>query len=381
MGQFRRLVLWISLSLIALLFIFSVYGAFLNAAPAREFFNSLPLTVYWSAFIVFLLIGIVVFRRLLRVPGLLAMHLGCILVFLGGMWGSPAGHRLWGREKLPSGRIQIYEGLSENRLVEDDALLAYLPDPNNHIVIAETNERGRVVFRDDDTPVLLDVEDPRLFRLPFEIHLKDFSIEYYDPPVPVLYIETDSDQAWQIRPVLEGAEYQLEDQGTVRILGVFRNFKLARENGAMVPYDDPDPGSNPAVWVRFTLPDGSQKDQFAFAQFPGHSRDNQAFHLTYQIEKGMIKDYFSDLQVLQDGKVVLEKKIQVNDPLHYGGYHFYQSSYDARNESYTILSVTSDSGLWFVWIGYILLACGLIWHQWIVPAQRHFSQRRAAHGR
>ena len=118
MGQFRRLILWLALSLIALLFVFSVYGAFINAGPAQQFFNSIPLTVYWTLFIVLLLIGIIVFKRLLHVPGLLAMHLGCVLVFLGGMWGSKAGHRFQasnlGLEKIPSGQIQVYEGLSEN---------------------------------------------------------------------------------------------------------------------------------------------------------------------------------------------------------------------------------------------------------------------------
>ena len=38
--------------------------------------------------------GIALFRRLLRVPSLLAMHLGCILVLLGAMWGSRPGHAL-----------------------------------------------------------------------------------------------------------------------------------------------------------------------------------------------------------------------------------------------------------------------------------------------
>ena len=37
------------------------------------------------------------------------MHLGCILVLLGGMWGSNAGHamqkRLFGIDKIPRGQM------------------------------------------------------------------------------------------------------------------------------------------------------------------------------------------------------------------------------------------------------------------------------------
>ncbi len=42
---------------------------------------------------------------------------------------------------------------------------------------------------------------------------------------------------------------------------------------------------------------------------------------------GSIKDYFSTLSVIDKGKKVLTKTIQVNDPLQYKGVWFYQSSY------------------------------------------------------
>jgi cytochrome c biogenesis protein len=42
---------------------------------------------------------------------------------------------------------------------------------------------------------------------------------------------------------------------------------------------------------------------------------------------GRPKEFSSDLVVLKDGKEVLKKKIEVNDPLSYGGLTFYQSSY------------------------------------------------------
>lgn len=42
---------------------------------------------------------------------------------------------------------------------------------------------------------------------------------------------------------------------------------------------------------------------------------------------GQPKEYESDLVILREGKEQLTKTIRVNDPLNYGGYTFYQSSY------------------------------------------------------
>lgn len=44
-------------------------------------------------------------------------------------------------------------------------------------------------------------------------------------------------------------------------------------------------------------------------------------------DDGSPKAYFSDLEVLQDGKSMLRKTIRVNDPLVYGGIAFYQANY------------------------------------------------------
>jgi hypothetical protein len=77
-----------------------------------------------------------------------------------------------------------------------------------------------------------------------------------------------------------------------------------------------------------------------------------------------VRDYYSDLVVIDDGEVILEKTIEVNDPLHWGGYHFYQSDYDHEAGRYTVLQVVSDSGLWLVWVGMVLLVAGTFWRFW-----------------
>lgn len=49
-------------------------------------------------------------------------------------------------------------------------------------------------------------------------------------------------------------------------------------------------------------------------------------------DNGAPKEFLSELVVLKDGQEVLKKSIEVNDPMHYGGLTFYQSSYEAYDD-------------------------------------------------
>ncbi len=231
MKKLRRFVMWSGLILIVLLTILSVVGAFYGAEKAALFFNSLPLTVYWLTLTVFLVAGLVTFRRLIRVPGLLFIHLGCVFILVGAIWGSEAGHRLqkklFGIDKVPFGYMMIYEQTAKDSIVDED--------------------------------------DKVLAKLPFSIYLEDFRIEYYK-------------------------------------------------------------------------------------------------------SRSSVKDYFSDVILLEGEKQITKKSLEVNHPLHYGGYHFYQHSYDPEKGQYTILTVYSDSGLNLVYAGYLMLCSGILWHFWF----KHF---------
>ncbi len=64
------------------------------------------------------------------------------------------------------------------------------------------------------------------------------------------------------------------------------------------------------------------------------------FELTYY-DNGMPKDYHSWLKIMENDEVVLEKVIEVNDPLQYKGITFYQSSYQSYDEY--LLTITSQA--------------------------------------
>ena len=326
MNKFKCAVMWVALALIILLISLSIYGAFLGAARAEDFFNRLPLAVYWTALGLLLIIALAAFRRLVRVPGLLLIHASCMLVLAGAMWGSKIGHelqkRLFGIDKIRTGRMAIYEGESDNLVV---------------------------------------LEDGQTFRkLPFSIRLKDFRIEYYEPQY--LHIQSRQGQGWKI-PVEIGTEFSLgEDFGSVKILRTFENFRITIEDDRRVPYDDPQPGLNPALEVQITRPDGEVSTKYVFERFPGHTHPEDIFLLSYH---RVISDYVSELQIIKDNKVVAEKDLEVNHPLGFGGYHFYQHSYDDEAGQYTILSVYSDTGLPLVYAGYWMLCIGVFWHLWL----------------
>jgi len=85
----------------------------------------------------------------------------------------------------------------------------------------------------------------------------------------------------------------------------------------------------------------------------------------YEPKRAVVRDYISSLAVIENDKTVAEKNVEVNDPLHYGGYYFYQDSYDAQAGQYSVLMVVSDTGLGLVYGGYVMLCVGVIWHFWL----------------
>lgn len=148
MKVLQRIVLWASLGAAALLAALSIIGAFYGADKASELFNSPPLVVFWFLLAGLLLTGLISFKKLIRSPGLLAAHLGALAILLGAMYGSERGHGvargLLGNDKIRSGFM--------------------------------------VVERGEPTDMVLDKSTRHIqARLPFQLKLEDFWIDYYPP--------------------------------------------------------------------------------------------------------------------------------------------------------------------------------------------------------
>ena len=322
----RWVACWVGLVLIGALFFLSIYGAFLGSSSAKSFFNSPPMIVIWMISMVGLIFSLIVSRRLLRNVGLLLMHTGAIFVLAGSMWGSAGAHNLrekfFGIRKFQTGQMVIYEQQMEKN------------------VVSEIN--GKLV------------------ELPFSVKLKDFHIEYYRPEY--LRIQGLGARSWAI-PVEIGNEVFLDsDLGSATVLRSFENFRIKIEGEKRLAVDANEPGSNPALEVQLKDPNGKTTTRYVFERFSVHARPEDKLTLGYY---RTIRDYISDLQIIKDGKILTEKSIEVNHPLHFGGYHFYQHSYDSENEQYTVLMVVSDNGLAVVYAGYVMLCIGAFQHFWL----------------
>ena len=212
------------------------------------------------------------------------------------------------------------------------------------------------------------------------MHLEDFRIEYYpigmDDPwqftIEAVQQQTDGLrvlQGWQSRRVpwtlgeavtlpfcdiqLKVTEYQLTQYGEGDNAPVLptATLELSRPGHSDTQTFQPQPGMPHVRWPLAGLYDSAKA---------WHDAGSPA--LRFHPPVPVIRDYFSDLVVFAGETEMARKTIEVNDPLHVGGYHFYQHSYDTTAGSYTILSVASDAGLSLVYAGFILLVGGLAWH-------------------
>ena len=404
MNKFRREIIWAALVLIIALTVLSIYGAFIGADRAQMFFNSAPAAVFWVLLTLVLIGGFTAFRRLIRVPGLLLMHAGCVLILIGGFLGSEKGYRITGNDKIFKGDMQIFEGQTSNQVRTEKKIplfgvgleFAGTLDKRSisqnlrqefeeqQIALSQAaqvfvSQPGGIWFiADDDGQYYIRREGGKLkvydfireFKeLPFSVKLNDFRLEYYGISEPS-YLEAQTADG-QIRriPAEVGQEINLgAELGTAKIVKKYENLKITIEGDKREYYDDPSPGSNPALEVRITKPDGETTTQYVYSLHPGFSHTAGGPKLVYNkpAAGGPIRDYISELEVIDpNGTVLAKKDIEVNHPLYYGGYHFYQSSYDAQAGRYTVLQVVSDTGVKIVFAGYWMLCVGVVWHLWL----------------
>lgn len=106
--------------------------------------------------------------------------------------------------------------------------------------------------------------------------------------------------------------------------------------------------------IKVTIEYGSKQMQIPFYI---HLRE---FELTRYPGSMSPSSYASEVTVI-DGDEKFDYRIFMNNTLDYGGYKFFQSSYDP-DEMGTVLSVNNDPGKWPTYLGYFLLTLGLLWN-------------------
>ncbi len=453
MNALRRILMYVTLVMLAWLIGFSIYGAFVRQAEATEFFNSLPLAVYWVATLVLMIGAMAAFRSMLRRVGMGMMHLGCIAILAGGMWSSQRGHEL------------RKDYLGETRFRK-----AYM-----------AVEQGQT------TGAVIDGMGKPVGTLPFQLKLHKFRVEYHTPAPkrwPLKFVrqvpgpgetetQTETELDWQLgRPIdlpdsdveltvlryFDNDQYQPDPGGMLRVTapdgevvevsarrgttGTLEKSGWTFEVGELLQIP-PREGMPSMFAVRIIVHRAGQEDERRLAvsnetvargmstdglilqlRAPNHNPNAKLPVLVVRLRRGEtveeglfttteriwtdgydwlpltgiyrteaawrragepslllespragmkgVKDFLAHLVVVEEGKELPEtdKTIEVNDPLHYGGYHFYQNSYDSRAWGYTVLGVVADSGLTVVYVGFILLMAGTAVHFWLGPVAR-----------
>ncbi len=352
MKHAKKILMWTGIWLLTLGLLFSIISTFFGSRWSQVFFSSTPLVVYWIVLLLLLLAGLAFYRSLRASPSLYMAHLGVIFVLVGGMYSSRRFHQTamdyFGSDKEHSG----YMLLEQNRPVHQ------LLGPDMQTLKGE---------------------------LPFKVNLLSFWLEYYRSG-PALMTGVNSEGR---RFVFEldnrfPAEFDINSNVMVRAVRKFENFKLKLQDGQRTAIDQKGLGSNPALEVEILRSDGSINRGYLFERFPQMSQVAPEFQLEYSAGRITgISDYKSYIQILsQDGsKPLAAAIIEVNKPLHFGGYHLYQYSYDNKNLEYTILYVVSDSGLYIVYAGLWLLGLGAAGRFWFRPAVEYLKlKKRAAYG-
>ncbi|MDR4506409.1 MAG: cytochrome c biogenesis protein ResB [Candidatus Scalindua sp.] len=194
-------------------------------------------------------------------------------------------------------------------------------------------------------------------------------VQHQDNAQVIAYIEDDKVIKivnWEVgeKCEIEGSGYQL------KIAKYFPSYSVQNE-----VIKKSDTINNPAVRVEITGPRG-KVDDWILGQTQAKWYPDNNFALLYEKFGMEIKDFKSKLRIIDNGNTVLSKTIEVNDPLKYGGYVFYQSSYDPEGELYSGLQVTKNPGIIVVYSGFIILCVGVVFIFYIKPFLRRKSKKK-----
>jgi len=346
MSRIKQQLNKIILLLLGAFTVFSVYGAFIGAERAKAFFNSAALVIFWCGLLLVLIVAFFVYVSLRKRSALMLIHLGCILILAGGMYGSQKGHvavefAVKFSARFMAGPRPRSDQSSKDRLFTKGMIQLYEGQIFDRVVLgSETNTA----------------------ELPFSVRLKEVFVEYYDKPQIVFYL---SEEKYYSIPINIGEVFVLpNEQGTIEINAAYKNFKMTQQDGQMETYDSPESGFNPAYKLTYTSKDQRPYPFFVFEWFGMHAMPGQTFRAEF-VPPRKVKDYKSTLQIVEKDKIVKEKTIEVNKPLYYGGYHFYQNTfaYDDLGPISGIL-ITSARGVWVVFTGYGMIFVGLVLRFW-----------------
>jgi len=207
-------------------------------------------------------------------------------------------------------------------------------------------ERGMIMFSEGETALSYEKEGGSQAELPFSLKLNSFKVEYY--PVKA-----------ENKITVNGKKHIAFDApgtyGEFEIVDIKRDFVI-NEQG--IPVSKSDEWKNPAIRIKC-----GEDESWVFALFPEFHGDmkfcGKSINYECRVSGGEVREFISDVDVIENNETVFNKKIMVNHPLDYKGYSIYQASFDTKKPGWTGLIIKKDPGLPYIYAGFIIMTLGL----------------------
>ncbi len=346
----KNLVRGLTLVLILVLTVLSIYGAVIGTEKAAAFFSSPVMAVFWSVLLATTLLSLLAFPRLLRKPGLLSMHLGFALILIGSMRNSERGHEWAARRGAP----QVFRR-------------GYMQLQNGERTSAVFEATGRMIA-----------------RFPLDLHLKRFSIDYYEtsPEDTFLYVgwiqedEPEDEDPWIVEDIPWRLGQIVDVPGTDLKLH-FRDADKRRMGADMSLYSLEVAliyGREPRVFVLQAVDDHTPMRVELSAVWPEIADLPESISLMLAPPNRSVQLYKSQVTFMKLNEPFGEADIIVNRPARMAGYHIYQHSWginpESGNQPFTRLLVASYAGMTWVYLGFILVSAGTFIHCWFPKRRR-----------
>lgn len=131
-------------------------------------------------------------------------------------------------------------------------------------------------------------------------------------------------------------------------------------------------GGEPAALVKLHGPLGAQEKWLMLDDPDPAGYEDGNFFVRYVHPEAPIKQFFATVNILENGRRAASGVISVNSPLTYKGYKLFQVDYDqkaGKDSRYSVLKAVYNPGMPVLYVGFTLLALGVIGMVLTKPAQ------------
>ena len=198
--------------------------------------------------------------------------------------------------------------------------------------------------------------------LGFDLKLQDFQVEYYPAEYKIYAYRLDSAKkeytAEGSYKLKQGKKYKIPGTDTTLFI---RSAESGDTASAQILASGPNGMYEATLTDHPTAPTYLNHGEIAVLI---DKRNQEA------------KDYRSILSIYENGIERKRATVQVNQPLKYKGFTFYQANFDPENPAYSGIQMVRDPALGFVYAGFVMMSLGVIFIFYIRPRMVEAGRRK-----